>query len=155
MQCKAHTYADDVQIYYSFEGHISDAVNLLNQKIDQFLHLSKLHCLTANTSKSQVIAFPGSKYSNTLHTSVSIFINGDLVKPVSSIKNLGITMDSKLKFNKHINSLIKKTYLTLKQLYRFQYILDSNTRSSICQSLMLPCFNFGDIIYRPCLNSTD
>ena len=92
----------------------------------------------------------------TIHnTSIKILINKDLVNPTSTIKNLGMIMDNKLQFNKHINSLIKRSYLMLKQLYGSSYILDANTKLRICQSLILSIFNYGDIIYGPCITSND
>ena len=100
-------YAEDVKLYYSFSNKDVHTANILiNRDIHTFLYWAKIHSMSVNASKSQLIIFPGTKITIP-QNSIKVYINNDPLTPVSCIKNLGLRMDNALKFKEHINHLIK------------------------------------------------
>ena len=61
-----------------------------------------------NESKSKEIIFDFRKYNPTPHQ--NIFLNGTKIEIVKETKFLGITLDSVLKFDKHIYELTQKMH---------------------------------------------
>ena len=134
-QCKVHMYADDVQIYYSSHMQsIKQANAVINTDIKNFLYWAKLHGLVINASKTQLIVFSGSKSSKVLGSAFRIYINDNMLEPTSCIKNLGMYMDSNLQFRKHINTLLRRAYFSLKQVYGSRHYLHTSTKKEICRS---------------------
>ena len=64
----------------------------------------KLNEMVANLDKFQLIFF-GLKEDHEL----SIEINGDVMKMSDTVKLLGVTIDSKLRFNEHVKIICQKT----------------------------------------------
>ena len=72
--------------------------------------------MKANTDKFQFIILG--------NTDSHIFQIGDITtKPVSSLTLRGITIDSKLNFQVHINNIMKKAYYKLYSLRRLRMFL--------------------------------
>lgn len=56
--CESHLYADDAQIYFSFQhANTSLAENLIKCDINALVQFVKLHFLQINLNKSSVIFF--------------------------------------------------------------------------------------------------
>jgi len=154
--CDLHMYADDVQIYHKFKSSEMNTANRnLNNDIRQIIRFSDLHNMHVNSNKSQLIIFCSKKDRLHLESSVEIFINNGLLIPTSCIKSLGVLLDCNLQFKEHVNSLIKKTYMTLKGLYGSRQLLDSRSKAYICNTLVLSIFSFADSIYGPSLSAYD
>ena len=48
---------------------------------------------------------------------INIHINGELLPVKTEVKNLGLWMDTDLRFTKHVNQLCQSSYNTLRQLF--------------------------------------
>ena len=66
--------------------------------------------MVANPEKVQLIFF-GIKEDHELR----IEINGDVIKMSDTVKLLGVTIDSKLRFNEHVKTTCQKTNNTVIQ----------------------------------------
>ena len=64
----------------------------------------KLNEMVANPEKFQLIFF-GLKEDH----EISIEVNGDVIKMSDTVKLLGVTYDSKLRFNEHVKIICQKT----------------------------------------------
>ena len=73
------------------------------------------------------------------------FINDIKLERVNSYKYLGLTMDMKLNYNKHLETCLKlishKAYL-LSKMY-----IDEKTAITIYKTMNLPILEYGDVIY--------
>ncbi|XP_026325745.1 uncharacterized protein LOC113234606 [Hyposmocoma kahamanoa] len=104
--CSYHLYADDLQLYIS--GKPSDtiaSVNDINADLDRIAAWSDRNCLVLNPSKSKYMVL-GTKgqIHNTLEALASrnIAVMGEPMERVDRVRNLGILMDSQLRFEEHI-----------------------------------------------------
>ena len=74
--------------------------------------------MKANASKFQAICF--SKHDIKL----DIYIDGNSIKTEDTVKLLGVHLDSKLKFNEHVQSVCKKAAKQINALQRLSKFLD-------------------------------
>jgi hypothetical protein len=77
------------------------------------------------------------------------FSNTD-VRVETSVKVLGITVDSKLNFNSHIKDICIKSARQINALRRIAGHLDTATRMTIYRSFILSNFNYCPIIWHYC-----
>ena len=151
--CKVQAFADDIQLYYCFnKEEYVDAEFKVNHDLNLIYTLSMSHNLVLNPSKSYVLLFANKNNKYFLENKINICINNDKLNFVSSAKNLGITMDTNLRFKEHLKKIFQKTYYSLKMLYSNRHILNTNLRRNLCESLVLSNFTYCDFVYGFCLD---
>lgn len=151
--CKVHCYADDTQLYKSFmPGSIVEVSNAINSDLNILINSSKDHGLCINPTKSAAMLFGKAalrkKYDNVL----DIKIDDTSLNFLDETKNLGLIIDTDLRFKTHINTCIKKAFCNLKKIYACRNILCKNTIKLLCDALVLSNFSYCDVIYGPCLD---
>ena len=80
--------------------------------------------------KTEIIFTGPPSLNNKIPTNFTCEIAGSLIKPSSTIKNLGVIFDSNLSFHSHINSITKLAFFHLRriaQLRPFNSISDAET----------------------------
>lgn len=82
-------------------------------------------------------------------------INNTSLNFKKSAKNLGVEIDSNLRFKTHVTKCIQKSYMKLKLLYPHRHLLNQALKIKLCDSLVLSHFNYGDVLYGPCIDSID
>ena len=115
-----HQYADDTQLYIGTNAstlvHQVALIESCTQRVHNWLLNNGLHL---NPSKSEAIAFfnPRSKPLEALAESIkSISVAGSPIKLQSSIKNLGVYLDSKMSFDKQVSETCKASYFHIRTL---------------------------------------
>ena len=94
-QSQVSNFADDNTIFAG--GETSDEVTkCIENDMRKAMNWFKLNEMVANQEKFQLVFF-GIKEDQEL----SIEINGDVIKMSDTVKLLGVTIDSKLRFNEH------------------------------------------------------
>lgn len=153
---KYHLYADDTQLYLSFApDDVNMAIAELNNDLDKLVITAKKHCLKINASKSTCLIFGKNKSRSKIHDNVRIYIDNELVPISNFARNLGLILDSHLRFKEHVTKLIQGAFCKLKVLYSSKDILNKKLKLMLCDSLILSTFNFCDVVYGSCLDSVD
>lgn len=154
--CSIHQYADDTQLYISFKPtELNDVLQKINSDLNKIVQISSAHNLQLNGKKSTMVLF-GPKNKVALVTPhMNININGDIVIPQEVVRNLGIWMDTSLRFTKHINQLCQSSYNVLRQLFPHRAVMPANLKLQICESLILSKLAYCDTVYGPALLSVD
>jgi len=152
--CNIHMYADDTQLYYSFHRDgIKEASQCINDDLNALSTLSHKHSLVLNPSKSAVVLF--GKYDLALINNFNIAINNQTLPLKTVCKNLGLHIDSGLKFKEHVSQCIKKAYSNLKLIFHNRKYLNVQLKQNLCNCLVLSQFNHCDVVYGPCLSAFD
>lgn len=136
--CQIHHYADDTQIYLSYQPQQQNTATLINNDLQNLLDISTVHNLKLNANKSFVIFF-GSKQRIDNKLPLDIFINGEALPVKTEVKNLGLWLDSYLRFDKHVNQLCKYSYNILRQLYPHRHIMSSPLKLQLKDLLLRQC----------------
>lgn len=152
--CKIQGYADDTQIYHSF---FPSSAHLANDTINSDLSIINEFCfshnLKINANKSFLMLFGNKRNLEDIKNDFNLVINNEVIPYTNKCKNLGLTIDSNLRFVEYVNILVKRAYCVLRLLYSNQSVLGYNLRKKLCESLVLSIFNYGDIVYGPCIDS--
>lgn len=154
--CSVHLYADDTQVYYSFD--VSTAVvanNKINSDLQELINQSTAHCLSINPAKSKVLLFGRKQSRSKCIKDLNIVIDNVSLEFVNSAKNLGVEIDTDLRFSNHVTNKIKAAFVNLKMIYAHRHILDLNTKKTLCDALVLSHFNYSDVLYGPCITKFD
>lgn len=152
--CKFHMYADDTQLYLSFKPEdVISSCNAINNDLESIFQTSQKYSLLLNPEKSQAIVF--GNISDDVIQNIKIHISGITIPHKSCVKNLGLYMDNKLRFNEHVTECVRKAYAKLKLLYHNRTALSHNLKKTLCNSLVLSSFNHCDTVYGPCLTVSD
>ncbi len=80
----------------------------------------------------------------------SIEIHGTTIIRQTEVKLLGITIDQKLKFDKHIDNVCNNTATQINMMYRFKRIFDLKKREIIYNTFILAHINYCRVIWHFC-----
>ncbi|QJC37765.1 hypothetical protein GJU03_01205 [Enterobacteriaceae endosymbiont of Donacia bicoloricornis] len=152
---KIHYYADDSQMYISYHPDEMDvAMELLNIDLQNILSFSTSHCLQLNATKSVVINFH-SKHVKFTPQRQDVKIGSQNLLVVKSSRNLGITFDQHLTFQNHITNIVKSSYAKLRQLYNFRYVLPTDTKIKLTESLIISTCEYGSVVFGSCITTSE
>lgn len=149
--CNFHLYADDVQLYISVDpNNIIPAINNLNKDLDSIAEWSRRHALILNPNKSKFMIL-GSKQqiAKIRNKSPAVSVLGQSIENVDEAKNLGVMLDRELRFESHVESLVRNCFFRLKVLYKIRNLLSEEARIRVCESLVLSRLNYADLVYGP------
>ena len=109
-EIKYHLYADDTQVYLSFDAINEDhAITRLENCLNDVRIWMARNSLKMNESKTDFIIF-GSKHSLKSVKTNHVTIGGCNVQMSNSVKNIGATLDQELKLEKQINLTCRKAW---------------------------------------------
>lgn len=154
--CNMHLYADDTQIYYSFDITNRDtAIETINDDIDRLVKASQKFSLLVNPEKTSVLVFTPKNMTEVVNRLPNIKVGNKSIPFSSEAKNLGLLIQSDLKFRLHVNKCIRLAYANLKMIYSIRCYLGRKQKKMLCESLVLSRFNFADSVYGPCISAED
>lgn len=145
-----HCYADDVQVYISeTPGQLANAVQRLNMDLNAIADWSSRNALVLNPTKSQYMVLGTKSQIDKLNGDPDVTIQDSKVFRVEEARNLGIIIDSHLRFENHVINLVKTCFYRLKVLYKIRNQLSEASRIILCESLIVSKLNYGDIVFGP------
>jgi len=111
---KIAMYADDTALYaHSFSAVV--AAKQIQIHMNLLEHFYKLWKITLNPTKTEIMIFTKKFKDSKIFQPIKVF--GHNTHPTHSVKYLGVYLDSKLTFKKHINETLRKAYAVQKKLY--------------------------------------
>lgn len=151
--CRYHMYADDVQLYTSFKPKDTHmAIKRIDEDLERTIIWAEQNTLVLNPNKTKFMVL-GSKHQieATLSANPKITILGREICKVDEALNLGLLMDKDLRFEKHVNNILRNCFYKLKVLYEIRDYISEPLRKQLSNSLILSRLNYCDIVYGPCL----
>ncbi|KAL3267869.1 hypothetical protein HHI36_007010 [Cryptolaemus montrouzieri] len=123
--CHSYLYADDIQLYYSFPRESFDeALIKVNLDLERLSGVSVNMCLKLNLNKTVAMLFERKQMREQCKHSVHILL-GDTEIPLSNeSRNLGLIIDTDLRFISQVNLLCKGTFPNIKLIYGCKEFLD-------------------------------
>jgi len=140
---KAIAFASDLLIAVRV-GNVQEAENLANIEINKITNWAKENKITFNEQKFKVMLAMRRKRREI--TEVNVYLNSKPLQQVKSIKYLGITIDTKLKFREHIISTTNKCTLlihTLAKSAKLNWGLKQEALKTIYKGAKLPLMLYG------------
>ena len=148
--CKMLSYADDTQLIVEASNK-NDLKNKLVNSMTKAQNWYTNNLMMNHPGKTEIIMFnPKLKENDKLEISITENGKEKIIKSKENIKILGLFIDTKLSWTKHIKTLKKTALNTTRKVHRINYYLPTNLRLMLYNSLISPHFNYADIIWGGC-----
>ena len=142
-------FADDNSIYAAGKDQ-QEVISILQKEISNVLYWFKVNSMAANPDKFQLM-FLGKNKDNI----AKISFENIILQPTNCVKLLGISIDSKLNFESHVQALCKNASNKIKALFRIRPYLDIYSAKRICDIFILSIFNYCPLIWMYGCKSND
>ncbi|KAK2578397.1 hypothetical protein KPH14_012679, partial [Odynerus spinipes] len=132
------------EIYLHVEpSNLSGAIERLNRDVSAVLEWATENALNLNTHKTQVLILGSAPFLTHLNTALvpPVLFDGVPLPYLDSARNLGLLMDPKLSWTKHVQAISMRVHLTLRQL--------SASRRFLSKSLHLASKDWGSVVRAP------
>ena len=135
-----HIYADDIQIYTSFNPRdhtsVESALSRMSACIDKIRHWMTVNYLKFNEDKTEFfVAIPN--HLRQYLPPVSLRVGTKIIHSVDSVRNLGIVFDSFMSMTPQITSLCTTLNFQLRNISRIRKFLDQDTWNLVIRALVL------------------
>ena len=134
-------YADDTVVVASGEN-AEGAVARLQPALNQFQKWCRANKLSLNASKTKLMVV-GTRHKVKKARSVSVKLENTKLQIVPTYKYLGFQLDSTLS----LNTVIKLVAYKASLLSKIRKYLMESTAIKIYKSMILPYFDYGDVVY--------
>ena len=142
--CETALYADD-KVLYCHAKDPKELASNLNHDLQCLFEWFNTNLLTLNTSKCKFIIFGSPRKLK--NTEISIKINQSALEKVDSYKYLGVTVNQRMNWTDHIDSIISKIGQRLGLVRRVKHLLPKSARLTLYNSLIMPLFDYADIVW--------
>ena len=149
LNSSVHMYADDVQLYNSFQlGMLENGVHEINEDLNAIVMWSRKNDLCLNPKKTKCLVISRSIIDTSYFP--QIYLNNCAIEFVESVKNLGLTFNKTLSWNTHINQTLGKVYGGLRLLWASHHIMPLKTRLILAKTLLVPLLLFCCEVFSNC-----
>lgn len=140
-----YNYADDNTLSYA-DYNLQNVIQNLESDSLKMLDWFDYNLMKANPDKFQALAI-GKK---TFDHKIIFELNGNRIECENDVKLLGVTIDYKLNFDKHISEICKKASRQLNVLKRIGKYLNKLGRLTIYYSFILSNLNYCPLTWHFC-----
>ena len=144
--CNLYNYADDNSMSATAES-IDEAMALLKVDCENAVSWFTSNGMKANPGKFQFMIISPHDVTD---KKPELLVNDVVLKAESSVKVLGITIDSRLNFSEHVSNLCTKAARQLNSLARISRYIDETSRYMIYNSFVRSNFNFCPMVWHFC-----
>ena len=134
-------FADDIKLYRSIRS-VEDCFMLQND-INIMLDWSRHWLLSFNVSKCKVLHIGNTSYTG------NYALDGIQLELLDNYRDLGIQIDSKLKFHIHTDTVVKKAYRVLGLIRKSFECKDYDVMVKLYKSLVRPIIEYNNVLWGP------
>ena len=132
-----HLFADDTQMFTSFTpSSYSESVSVIQSTFQSVSLWMSANFLDLNPSKTEFIVFGTPQQLQKLSDPVLKLSSDVIIKPATSVRNLGVILDKNLTFHDHISMISQSCFYHIRDLRRIRPFLDSQTAATIGTALV-------------------
>ena len=136
-------FADDSTLTFSHQNYLS-LISILNQELENIYKWTISNRLSINLDKTVAMIFTNRNFDPSLSP---IRINNSLISQVFEHKFLGIVIDPKLKFNKHIMTISSKISKSIGIFYKTRSQLSEQLLTMLYYSLIYPYLLYANAVW--------
>ena len=137
-----YLFADDMSLVVTAKTY-SQLESRINEDLFRINEWLKKHKMIPNIDKSNFVLM-GCPRSE---TTINIRLGDQNLARVKETKVLGLIFDNEMRFKTQLNTICSQISNRLKFVSRVRHFLPKNTLNFIFKSLILPIFDYGDIIW--------
>ena len=131
-----HIYADDTQLYISFDLSCPDiAINQINNCISDLRCWLVKNKLKINDNKTEFLVLSSSTLKR-CHDDLYISVGDSCISSSVNVKNLGVVFDKFLNMDAHISYVCKSVYYHLRNIGKIRNMLSDDACAQLIHSLV-------------------
>ena len=140
-----YLFADDTCTFHSNKNYrnLEDEINTSVDNITDWLKAKKL---LINVKKSNLIVFKVGN-SQSADETINMYIENQILEPKDTAKYLGVYIDKRLSWNRHIEHINSKLSRDIGVLKNLRSSLQQDSHRSICSSFLKPYIEYGAIAW--------
>ena len=138
-----NAYADDQQVYGADSDHEALYASL-DHELREASQWFRMNGLMANPSKFQALVLGSTEQDFPFN------IDGQQIQRCDDVDVLGVNIDSKLSFDKHISSICSKVNKQLSVVKRFKHLIGDHIKRRLYNAFILPVFNYCSDVWHFC-----
>lgn len=151
----SHYYADDSQIYCAFGYKSQLEITELQQNLIECLEniscWMSVNKLKLNEDKTVLMVYNSrQRICSTLESFSQLTVAGHTIPASSSTKNLGVTFDQTLSFDKHVNEVVRSVNFHLRTLSRMRKYLTTDAVKTIVQAVIISRLDYCNSLLNGC-----
>ena len=146
-------YADDTNITTSGRS-LSQIIHSVNTDLASVRDWLLANKLSINVAKTEQMFIGSDASLSKIQWQTQIFLDGIPITRVKSAKSIGVYIDERLSWAEHIDYLAKKVSSAIAGLRQVRPFTSIETALTIYQSLILPLFDYCDVVWDNLQNST-
>ena len=132
-----HLFADDTQLFTCFTpNNFSTAVSSITLTFEQISSWMSANFLALNATKTIFILFGTQQQLSKLDLPSLKLSDGTVIIPSTSVRNLGVILDSNLNFHEHITKLSQSCFFHIRDLRRIRPYLNRDTAATVGAALV-------------------
>ena len=132
-----HAFADDTQIYGSCSpSHADELRERTSACIDAVYSWMAANRLQLNQAKTEVLWCTSSRRLNQIPTG-PVRIGGTQVKPVSTVRDLGVMLDADFTFRTHVTSTVRACFAALRRIRSVKRSVPRSCLLTLIRSLII------------------
>ena len=146
-----HGYADDTQLYMRFRpgdaASLADAIRRLKMCIQEIRMWITANKLKFNDRKANFMVIVSAYYRQLIISlKIAIKVGNTNIHPTMSVKNLGVTLDTKMTMHPHVNHIVRTAYFHLRSISRIRRFINYDTCSSVVQALVISRLDYANAV---------
>jgi len=143
-----HLYADDTQMYLSFDvAETKEAFELMEKCISEIRVWMASNLLHLNDSKTEMLLI-GSKNMLKKVPDLNLHIGTEIITPSRSARNIGAVFDDTMSMDGHISQICKGAWHHLRQIGQIRKYLDSSSSATLMHSFVSSRLDsFNSLLY--------
>jgi hypothetical protein len=140
---KLSIYADDTKLYSAIHN-MDDCLNL-QEDLDMISNWANLWQMELNPEKTKLLTIGNCKFKN------NYVLNGNVIERVQFMNDVGVIVQSDLKFTKHCANVVKKAYFVIRNIFTAMkhHSYDFYRKMYICY--VRPILEYGSQVWSPIL----
>ena len=145
---KFHIYADDIQMYYSFDPRSVDslhnAISVLEKCISEVSQWMVMNKLQLNEGKTEALLLVSPKLKHHLPQQVSVSVGNISIVLSDCVRTLGVEIDASLSMSGQVTALCKSLNFHLYNISRVRKMLTKDACSHAIRSLVLSRLDYSN-----------
>ena len=153
LSSNAKLFADDTSLFSVIHDSSTSALELNSDlaKINRWAFQWKMNFNPDPKKQAQEVIF--SRKSKAISHPPLVFNNNNVIQTTSQ-KHLGIILDTRLSFEKHLETVLCKINKTIGLIRKLQNLLPRTALIGLYKAFVRPHLNYGDIIYDQAHNAS-
>ncbi len=144
-------YADDTQLYISTRPDETSKLSKLTECVKNIKDWMTNNFLLLNTDKKEILLIgPKNSTQNILYHNLQLDDTSSTTVTSSTVKNLGVILDSNLSFENHISYVTKTAFFHLRKIAKLRNMLTISDAEKLVHTFMTSRLDYCNALLGGC-----